>query len=186
MQSIGDMLYYIISEAIMFNIGDYIVYAGEGVCRVDAIGPVSIAYIDQRKTYYTLAPVYHTGLIYAPADSSARMRPMLTAEEARSLIYSIPDMPTNYELPSNPKQIVVEYKNYLETYDCENLLHLIRILYAKREEAAIVGRGYGQTDDRYFKRAKDLLYGELALALNIPVDRVESTITDTLKQLADD
>ena len=178
------MMHYGITEANMFNIGDYIVYAGEGVCRVETIGPVPVAYMDQSKSYYTLSPVYHTGVIYAPANANARMRPMLTPEEAQALIEDIPDMPAHYDLPTDPKQIAVEYKNYLQTYDCVNLLHLIRIIYTKREEASALGKGYGQTDDRFFRRAKDLLYGELALALDIPVDQIESTIVSTLEQCA--
>lgn len=168
----------------MFNIGDYIVYAGEGVCRVETIGPVPVAYMDQSKSYYTLNPVYHSGVIYAPTDAKARMRPMLTTEEAHMLIDGIPDMPAHYELPTDPKLVAAKYKNYLQTYDCINLLHLIRIIYARREEACALGRGYGQTDDRYFKRAKELLYGELALALDIPVDQVENTIANMLEQRA--
>ncbi len=162
----------------MFNIGDYIVYGGEGVCRVETIGPVPVAHMDQTKPYYTLTPMYHSGIIYAPTDARVPMRPMLTGEQARELIRSIPDMPAERKLPNDPKQVLAEYKAYLHTYDCAKLLRLIRMIYAKREEAALRGRGYGQTDDRYYKRAKELLYGELALALDIPLDRVEGAIAD--------
>ncbi len=164
----------------MFSEGDLIVYEGEGVCRVKAVGRSEIKYMDQSRTYYTLSPVYHTGVIYVPTDAPVLMRPMLTKQEAMTLIKSIPDMPNDFERGVAAKQAAAEYKSYLQTYDCTNLLQLVRMLYTKREEAAVAGRGYGQTDDRYFKRAKELLYGELALALEIPVGEVENEICNTI------
>lgn len=170
----------------MFSEGDMIVYGGEGVCRVKAVGRSAVKYMDQSKTYYTLAPVYHTGVIYVPTDAPVLMRPVLTKQEAVTLIKGIPDMPSGFERGVAAKQAAAEYKSYLQTYDCTNLLQLIRMLYAKREEAAVVGRGYGQTDDRYFKRAKELLYGELALALDIPVDEVENEIHNSIDGAGED
>lgn len=177
-------VFYGSGESNMFSIGDYIVYGGEGVCRVENIGPVPVAHMDQSKEYYTLTPLYHAGVIYAPTDTSVRMRAALNEREARALIHSIPGMPANYELPSAPKLVAAAYKSYLQTYDCVNLMHLIRMIYARREEAATLGRSFGQTDDRYFRRAKELLYGELALALDIPVDKVERTIERTIEENA--
>ncbi|HWQ57409.1 MAG TPA: CarD family transcriptional regulator [Clostridia bacterium] len=168
----------------MFKVGDYIVYGGEGVCRVETIGPVPVTSMDQSKVYYTLSPLYHTGVIYAPTDANLPMRPVLTREEARALIKSIPDMPMAPELPSDPKRVAAEYKTYLQTYDCAKLLRLIRMIYTKRAQAAALGRGFGQTDDRYFKRAKELLYGELALSLGIPMHTVEDTIAREIEENA--
>lgn len=160
----------------MFKIGDYIVYGGEGVCRVTTIGPIPVAYMDQSRIYYTLVPLYHTGVIYAPTDARVPMRPALTRDEANALIERIPHLPADYKLPSNPKLIAAEYKACLQSYECEMLLRLMRMISARRNEAASRGRNFGQTDGRYYKRAKELLYGELALALDLPMDKVESAV----------
>ncbi|HOG01788.1 MAG TPA: CarD family transcriptional regulator [Clostridia bacterium] len=160
----------------MFKVGDYIVYGSEGVCRVETIGPVPVASMDQSKSYYTLSPVYHTGVIYAPADARVPMRPMLTRDEAFDLIRSVPDIAEAPELPADPKRVAAEYRSCLQANDCKKLLRLIRAVHKKRALAAALGRGFGQTDDRFFKRAKELLYGELALSLGIPVERVEDEI----------
>ncbi len=168
----------------MFEIGDYIVYGSEGVCRVVTIGPVPVASMDQSKAYYTLSPVYHTGVIYAPADARVPMRPMLTRDEAFALIRSISDIPEALELPSDPKRAAAEYRSCLQTNDCKKLLRLIRAVYKKRALAAALGRGFGQTDDRFFKRAKELLYGELALSLDMPVERVADEIAREINENA--
>ena len=40
----------------MFAVGDLVVYGGEGVCRVESIGPSGLRYDGGDKTYYHLAP----------------------------------------------------------------------------------------------------------------------------------
>lgn len=41
----------------MYQIGDLIVYGGEGVCRVEEIGVPKISGINKQRQYYTLAPL---------------------------------------------------------------------------------------------------------------------------------
>ena len=49
---------------------------------------------------------------------------------------------------------------------------MIKSIYAKSREAARCGRKIGQVDQRYMKRAEDLLYGELAVSLGIDREEV--------------
>ena len=52
----------------MFSPGELVVYGGEGVCRVENIGPAEIAGADKRKLYYTLRPLYRTGRVITPVE----------------------------------------------------------------------------------------------------------------------
>lgn len=165
----------------MYQAGDLIVYGGEGVCRVEALGKAPVAAADQDRRYYTLAPLYHSGVIYAPTDVSIPMRPILSREAAWALIRGIPHMEGEMACPQDAKQAAQEYRAVLQTYDCENLLRLIRLIYNKNSEAISMGKSYGQTDDKFLKRAKELLYGELAISLDIPLDEVEQTIIRTVE-----
>ena len=71
----------------MYQQGDLIVYGNTGVCRVEAVGhPQGISGIPEDKLYYTLAPLYSAGVIYAPLDTPVLMRPVLTREAAEKLI----------------------------------------------------------------------------------------------------
>lgn len=160
----------------MYSVGDLIIYGGEGVCRVEQVGAPKLSALDKERTYYTLKPLYHSGTIYAPTDVNIRMRPVISREDALSLIHGIPDMATEFEKYDDAKQAAIEYKAALQTYDCINLLQLIRLIYYKNVDAMAQKKGLGQTDDKYIKRAKELLYGELAVALNIPVSEVEVII----------
>ena len=50
----------------MFAVGDLVVYGGEGVCRVEKIGPSELRGADKEKLYYTLLPLYRTGQVMTP------------------------------------------------------------------------------------------------------------------------
>ena len=161
----------------MYQIGEQIVCGGEGVCRVVAIGPLDMRGAQKGAQYYTLTPVHRVGKIFVPVDSSVYTRPIMTREEAEALIDRIPEIPEEIFENSNPRVLNEHYQAYLKSYDCENLVRLIRSVYAKGRSAAERGRHLGQVDERNMKRAEEMLHGELAAALDIPVDQVKEYIT---------
>lgn len=80
-------------EASMFQIGELVVYGGEGVCRVESIGVPAIAGMDKQRQYYTLQPLYRSGQVLTPVDTKVLMRPIMTAEAALAFIAALPDLP---------------------------------------------------------------------------------------------
>ena len=62
---------------MMFAVGDLVVYGGEGVCRVESIGPSGLRYDGGDKTYYHLAPLYRSGTVMTPVDTAVMMRPII-------------------------------------------------------------------------------------------------------------
>ena len=163
---------------MMYQPGDLIIYGGEGVCRVAAIGPAPIAAADPERLYYTLTPLYRQGVIYAPTDVTVPMRPILSREEALDLIRSIPTMAPDTAEFSDAKQAAQQYKALLQTYDYANLLRLIRMIYAKNEQAITQGKAYSHVEERFLKRARELLHGELAVALGVAPGEVEPLIRE--------
>ena len=59
---------------------------------------------------------------------------------------------------------------------------LVRRIYLRTQNARQSRRQPSQTDQRYMKRAEDLLYGELAVALGIPREEVVTYIAQRLEQ----
>ncbi len=159
----------------MYAVGQLIVYGGD-VCRVDAIGPLEMRGAQPRKDYYTLMPVRGSGKIFTPVDTTVQTRPVLTREEAEALIDRLPELPVEIYENSNPRLLNEHYQAYLKSCDCTRLAMLIRAIYAKGRRAAQHGRRLGQVDERSFKRAQELLHGELAVALGIPVEEVKDYI----------
>ena len=83
----------------MFAAGDLVVYGGEGVCRVERIGPSGMSYDDGDRLYYHLTPLYRSGTVLTPVDTGVLMRPVITREAALALIAAIPSLP-----PCKPEQ----------------------------------------------------------------------------------
>ena len=165
----------------MYEVGQYIIYGFEGVCRIDGIGPVDIKGAQKDANYYTLSPVYQSGKIYVPVDSQAYSRPVMTREDALALIADIPNIPYEIFENSNPRMLTEHYQTFLKSNDCRELLKLLRGIHAKGKTAAEKGRRLGQVDERCFKQAEDKLHGELAVVLDIPLKEVKAYITQALK-----
>ena len=76
----------------MFAVGDLVVYGGEGVCRVESIGPSGLRYDGGDKTYYHLAPLYRSGTVMTPVDTAVMMRPIISRDRAMELIAALPQL----------------------------------------------------------------------------------------------
>ena len=55
-------------------------------------------------------------------------------------------------------------------------------IYAKKQDAARQQKKFGVTDEKYLKRAEELLFGELAVVLEIPREKVRNFIADRLNK----
>lgn len=151
----------------MFAAGDLVVYGGEGVCRVESIGPSGLAYDDGTRLYYHLAPLYRSGTVMTPVDTGVLMRSVITREEALALIASIPSLP-----PCKPEQPGIRaakdfYHQVVMRCQCGELAAMIHNVCRKRAWALRHGKKVSQMDERYLKRAEDQLYGELAAVLGL-------------------
>lgn len=167
----------------LYGIGDLIVYGTEGVCRVEDIGVPALTGINQERQYYTLKPLYREGRIYAPVDTAMFMRPVITRDDADALIRRIPEIEPEVYENSNLRYLNEYYQAQLQNYSCEGLLKLIRSTNAKREVMRGRGKKLGLVDERYMKRAQDMLHGEFAVALGIERGEVPDYIHAKLEQL---
>ena len=163
----------------MYQVGELVVYGTEGVCRVAAIGPLEMRGAQKGTDYYTLTPLYGTGKIFIPVDTNVSIRPVMTRAEAEALIDRIPEIPEEVYENNNPRLLNEHYQALLKSYDCVDLVRLIRAIYAKGQR----GRRLGQVDERTFKKAEEMLHGELAAALDIPPDQVKDYICRRVEAL---
>ena len=74
----------------MYQVGERIIYGGIGVCEVRAVGPLESVGGD--RLYYTLVPLYGSGVIYAPVDGPVFNRPLLTPQELHGLLEQFSEM----------------------------------------------------------------------------------------------
>lgn len=162
----------------MYQAGDMIIYGNTGVCRVAAVGLLDMRGVDPGKLFYTLVPLYESGTIYAPVDVPTVIRPVLNKEEALALIDEAPAIePKPGGAPQQSiREVEMTYRDMLASCDCADLFQLIRTIYAKGVAALKHNRTLGQIDQRYMKRAQAMLEGELAVALDMPLEEVGAFI----------
>ncbi len=170
-------------ERFMYQIGELVIYGSHGVCKVEAVGIPNISWVEKGKIYYTLRPAYQEGTILTPVDTSVFMRPVITYTEAQRLISLIPSIREDVYENSNLKLLENHYQESLQTHDCTDLIKVIKTVYTKKVIAEGRKKKLGKIDERFMKKAEDLLYGELAVALKIPKDTVKSYIEDRVKEL---
>ena len=162
---------------VVFQKGEYVVSGNKGVCVVDDITTLDISGVDREREYYILKPIYMAGsTVYVPVDTAdTSMRRVLSKEEADKLIHDIPGIPLI--TISNDKLLEQEYRGCMKTNDCAEWIRIIKTIYLRKQKRIEAGRKVTAVDAKYFRLAEDNLYGELAVALEMPRNEVESYIT---------
>jgi len=168
----------------MYQPGDMIIYGSTGVCEVKEI--IQKEYQKgEEKLFYVLAPLYQDGVIYTPVESKVFMRPVITKDEALALIDRIPTMETAAYHSNVLRDLEDHYNTYLKSHDCSDLIELAMSIYAKKQDLVSQHRKFGAVDERFMKRAEDLLEGELAVSLGVEKSRVGEFIArrvDSVKE----
>ena len=161
----------------MYQSGDMIIYGSTGVCEVLEITTPDFEK-DKSKQYYALKPRYHDGVIFTPVDTKVFMRPVITKEEADALIDRIPTMEAEAYHNKALRELEEHYNTYLKSHDCSDMIELAMSIYTKKQDLLSQHRKFGAVDERFMKRAEDLLDGELAVALGIEKNQVGAYISE--------
>lgn len=164
----------------IFAIGDLIVYGSMGVCRVEAVELRSLPKEGETQ-FYVLKPIYQTCSVSTPVDNGKiPMRPVISREEAERLIDTIPDVHAEAYHNKVLRQLSEHYEGIIKLYDCSKLIELLLSTYDKRRLCAQQKKKFGAMDERYMKRAEDMLFGEFAVALGIDKSEVPGYITQRI------
>lgn len=168
----------------MFQVGELIFYGGTGVCQITDVRAMDLLHTGVARPYYILNPLFQECTISAPADSDkVFIRPVLTREEAEELIDRIPFIQAEAYHNRMLHQLEEHYDAALKTHDCGTLLELTMSIYAKKQLVKDQRRKFGMVDERFLKRAEELLFGEFSAALGIPKEEVQSYIQSRVQAL---
>lgn len=149
-----------------------------GVCRVEAVETRVLPKGAGEAQFYVLKPIYQSCSVSTPIDNDKiPMRPVISREEAESLIDTIPDVRAEAYHNKVLRQLSEHYESIIKLYDCAKLIELLLSTYDKRRLCAQQKKKFGAMDERYMKRAEDMLFGEFAVALGIDKNEVPGYIT---------
>ena len=160
----------------MFSVGDKIIYGENGVCTVESIGPLTMAGAPKEKLYYYLSPLIGSGTYFAPVDSGAYMRPVMSRDEAEALIDAIPGIEPAVCTDNRFNHVDAFYKELFKQHSCEALVSIVKGLKSRMSDR----KTKSSRAEATMKRAKDILHGELSVALEIDVKDVEDYIVSRL------
>lgn len=164
----------------MFDVGDYIVYGVNGICRVADITHPDIAGADVDRLYYVLIPEKaRSSKLFCPADNDRIMiRKVISTDEAKQIIAESKSIePLN--IP-NERMRDESYKNVMKSGDCRQWVQIIKTLYIRKKEREEAGKKITATDERYLKMSEEGLYSELALATGSARDDIRDKILESM------
>lgn len=165
----------------MYQVGDYVYYGGDGVCRINKIAKRKSIGDAEGRLYYTIKPLCDTYVIHAPVNGAkVFIRNIISREEAERLIDLIPSLQVETCHNKATNQLRLYYEAMLNTHNCVDLIKLIKSIRAKGKMAERKNRKLGAVDAKYMVLAEDLLFSELSVALDMPMDKVPAYIESRL------
>ena len=102
----------------------------------------------------------------------------MNKEEAEDLIEHIKLIDTVWIQEEKRREQM--YKEAIRTYDCKSLVQIIKTLYLRKQNRLKEGKKVLSSDEQYLRKAEELLYSEMSLALSIPKEQVEEYITQAV------
>ena len=163
----------------MYAIGEKIIYGENGVCTVEKIAPLEMSGANRGKLYYYLTPLVGSGTYFAPVDSNAFMRPVMSREAAEAFIDSIPGIAPAVCNDNRFNHVDAFYKELFKQHTCEALVSIVKGLHGRMAER----KTKSSRAEATMKRAKDILHGELAIALEMDISEVEGYIASRIGEM---
>lgn len=147
----------------MFQISNYVISATNGICQIKDRLAMNLS--GTEREYFLLVPVEEqSAKVYIPVESvGSRVRPILSKEEALSIIHSIPTIAETWV--ENEKERERIYKAAINSKEPKQLISIIKTMYRRKQERQDAGKKCTAVDERYFKIAENQLFAELAFAL---------------------
>ncbi len=158
----------------MFAVGDKIIYGENGVCTVEKIEPLAISGPSKDRLYYHLRPLIGSGTYYTPVDSGAYMRPVMSREQAEALIDAMPGIEPAICNDNRFNHVDAFYRELFKLHTNEALVSVIKGLNCRMAEK----KTRSTRAEATMKRAKDILHGELSIALDMEMSQVEPYIRE--------
>lgn len=159
----------------VYSIGDKIIYGENGVCIIDSIAPLAISDASDR-LYYHLRPIVGSGDYFAPVDTPVFMRPVIGRDEAEAVIRAMPEVEPAICNDSRFNHVDAFYKEIFKQHTPEAMVSIIKGLRIRMAERKTKSTRAEAT----MKRAREILHGELSVALGIEYKEVESYISGFL------
>ncbi len=148
----------------MFEIGSYVIYRSEGICKITDIRKESFGSAGGEAQYYILCPVNDPkSTLFVPTDNErlvGMMRRLLSAEEICGLARKYREERMEWIAESRVRNNV--FRDLLLEGDREKLIVLVNTVEEHIAEQIAKGKRLTATDQNALRRAKRLLFEEFS------------------------
>lgn len=163
-----------------FKVGDNIVYAGSGVCQIDAIKDISF-FKEKPQKYYVLKPLFvrQSQVVYVPLENQAqvdKIRPVLSKKEAMALIDKIPYNKLEWIEDRNDRKDA--FADIIVNGSREDIMSMIHLIKCHAKKLSGEGKHLNAQDERALNDARVRMNNEIALALDIEPENVVELIQE--------
>lgn len=151
----------------MFEIGDYVMYAGKGICRVEEEVMLDISMMGNKKLYYLMVPIEDSTVkLYLSVDGeNHKVRKVLNKDQFMELLSGVSDIEEVQVVYDKQREQI--YKEALNSGNPKKLIGIIKAIYSRKVSRDAEGKKNTSVDERFFKLAENTLYSEMAFALQI-------------------
>lgn len=153
----------------MYEVGEYIVHPGQGVCRVEDVGAGPDG-------TYKLLPMgqRHAIHISFPVANENRLRPILSAEEARSIIDGYPQMELDGFTERSNSLEEQHFKQEIRNGTCADAVRVVKTFKSRIAEVEARNKKPPVAYERILKQARERSLQELSCALGCSSEDVEA------------
>lgn len=168
---------------LMYEIGDYVVKANSGICKIEDIGRPDIPAISKDKLYFILVPIEEAKTkLYVSVDKAEdSLRRVITENEAWKIIDEIPAVEEAWI--ADDRQREQKYKAAILSCDLKELISIIKNMYFRKQKRIAAGKKSTTVDEHFFKLAENYLYTELAFAIGEKKENMKDIITKKLDSI---
>lgn len=166
-----------------YCVGDYVMYAGNGICRIDDIRRERFSGLEER-LYYVMSSVYDSGAkFYLPVgmdDIERRIRPLLSEVEIWAIIDETEDIGSRWI--ENDDSRMAAFEQVLRGGEIAEILWLVKILNLHKIEMRESGRKFRSCDEKVLAHAERVITEEFAFVLGLRRESVIPRIVDYITE----
>ena len=151
----------------MYNIGQYIVHPGQGVCRVEGV-------VEEPTAVYKLMPVGQRNpmRIIFPVASEGKLRPVLSHDEAMELIDQYATLQVDGFVGRSNALEEEHFKQEIRTGTCRDSVRIVKTFRLRIAETRARNKKPPVVYERILKQASKRSLEELSVALGMSTDDV--------------
>ena len=165
----------------MYQVGEYVVYGVQGVCRV--LGTEKQLVNRKRTEFLVLEPLARgESKFYLPTQNPTAMgkiQPILARQQMEQLLASMEIRQGCWIREENLRK--QHYRNLLASGDRTLLLQMLTAVYQHRDEQDAAGKKFHQCDDNFMRDAEKLLCSEISLVMEMEVTQARDYLRTHLR-----